>query len=252
MRKKFGTIGLSMNSFGFGGVGGGGVVVPPPFTPESLLSAKLVIKGSNQTGADNTVLASVLDSTGNARHGTQSDAALRASKRTTIINGKAVIRFASGHFYYSPLASDLKPITVYALVNITDANNYRTILGASGSGGFQLRMNVDNTLTVNAQAVAGVATSTGTIPIGVFVLVQFTLAANGDWAFKINNAAAGSGNSGQALTGGLTSAIGKNVSGNEPFFGDLAEIDVFSAILSTDETASMKSYYISEYGLSLP
>jgi hypothetical protein len=119
------------------------------------------------------------------------------------INGGAA--FAGGQGYYIGADASLSPsvFTISGWVNIGAAST-QAILGATGNGGIEFRVDAGFTLSLLKEGVSNVATSTGTISAGTWKHVGVSYSGTGVCTFYINGVAAGSSTNLQTFT-----ALGK-------------------------------------------
>jgi hypothetical protein len=135
--------------------------------------------------------------------------------------------------------------TIFAVIAPTvdsvGGNRYALTGGNTGSLEYNLYQGHQNWLN---EYVGNGGPGTGTIPTGSFSLVDLTVSGTGG-TFHLNSAAdgtTGAGTFGTALT-----RIGNNHGGGDGFQGDIAEIDIYSGVLTSGQIATEEAALTSEY-----
>ena len=121
------------------------------------------------------------------------------------------------------------------------------VSGSSGS----LALFVDTTghLKLNNAGVAGIATSTGTISVGVWAQFNSSyLTATGAWAFRIGRAADSSGISSGTPSSPVTTLFDFG-GGGEVLTGDIAEVIAYNRVLTLTEIQTIEAYLFAKWGV---
>ncbi len=150
------------------------------------------------------------------------------------------------HFQLNTAISGASGYTVFAYIAPTaDTGGSRFALTGGSAGGaleYNLYQGHQNWLF---EYVGGGGPGTGTIPTdGSFSMVGVTASGSGG-AFYLNGAADGT-TSGGAFTSPITE-IGNNEGGGDFFSGDIAEIDIYQGVLTSDQIASVEATLTGEY-----
>jgi hypothetical protein len=145
----------------------------------------------------------------------------------------------------TPAIGALFPLTIHAVVTVTNASNYRSLVGgASGVIAFR----VDQTTAVLnflSSGTASIGTSTGTVPLNTLCSIAVTYDGSHNFVFYINGVSAGSGSNTVAFTAGNVS-LGQDA-GSFGWLGSMYEIGWWNSALSATQianlTANARSYY---------
>lgn len=146
------------------------------------------------------------------------------------------------------------PYTIAVVLRTSDTSGSYTIMGPSGDGGVQFR--VDQTtgyLTLNKANVAAIGTGNVALGTAAYHLVVATVNST-NWAFYIDGVAAGSGTHSQTLTAARTWQMGiKGPAGAsaEYFKGRIGEVMIFSSVLNATElgtgAGSIREYCVAKW-----
>jgi hypothetical protein len=228
-------------------------------TPDQIATLSAWWKADSIAQSDNTAVASWADSGSGGNTATQGTGANQPTLQTNEINGLPVVRFdGSTDFLNSAASASLTATTLFAVFKPSTVSGNASIRaagngsGGSGSGGLQWRL-ASGVPQFVKQAVANVATASGAaLSTTAFTIISASFANNSTYAFYRNGAADGSGSHGQTLTAGTATNIGYNSDGGgERLAGDLAELIVYSSVLSTGDRASVHSYLQDKYGITV-
>lgn len=190
---------------------------------------------------DGAAVGTWTDDSGNGRNATQATAGAKPTFKTSIINGKSVVRFSGSNSVVTASLSQTQPITIFFVAQ--HAANATTVpfSWAISTGG--LMVFPDSTtggmiLQATTTNVYGSALPTSwTIYEAVWNGASSTLTVNG--------VQTGSGTTAGNTNGVFT--IGNNTVGNAGFVGDIAEIIVWNSTLSAGNTAGVRRYLMDKY-----
>lgn len=167
--------------------------------------------------------------------------------QTNIQNGKPALNFdgasSLANLFHS--ATNAYPMTIWAVVSVTDTSDYRTIVGST-AGTNSIRATVQQTTgfmyahnNVVACGVGNVAVTTTTFHSVIYILTSST------YDYYIDGVAAGSGvNSAVITTPGTTTTMGTaSDSGNvNPFKGYICEAGVYTSALGSSDRSNLVTY----------
>jgi hypothetical protein len=112
------------------------------------------------------------------------------------------------------------------------------IVGGGGSPGW-----INGTLKLNAEGVTAIGTSSAVVNENTFYQANVTFdGATGDWAFRIAEAAAGSGNTAASIT------TATNLMGSS-FVGEVAEMILYTRVLTAPEILEVEAYLNKKWGV---
>lgn len=164
------------------------------------------------------------------------------------INSKPALLFSSAQFLSNTSLSANPVNTLYENAVISWTSGTGGIVGASGAGGLEWRVDGPTMSLLKAQT-AGIGTSTLslTAATGAVVEAQYN-STTGLYSFWLNRAAAGSATLAQALTA-TTSQIGVGSGISEPFNGSIGEVILYDlgggipGASQTSITLNQKAYW---------
>jgi hypothetical protein len=240
------------------------------FDPTAISGLKLWLKADALALANNDPVASWTDSSGNSNHAAQATSGLRPLFKTSIQNGRPVVRFdatddllESGNFMAGTSA-----LTVIAVASKTTANNTGLVLAAkhgtfgAADGEWVFRLSEDagggdQVQLSGNQAVAGFlnayVTSTSVFP--AFMIASLVWAGSTEPVFRDNGAALATASSGWDTiatmpTSSHTVKVGHVDGFNVPSGGDIAELLVLDSALSAANHNLIGNYLASKWGLT--
>jgi Big-like domain-containing protein len=228
---------------------------PPAFSPDDLAGLEWWLAADAIVGlADADPVTTWEDESGNERDAAQGTAANQPTYRTNVQNGKPVVRFDGVN---DCLVSDL--VTASLDYTIFGAWRYITI-GAgtqntnffngttSSSNGYALEVQESNSRNILHRAVANITDGTGTTN---FELWTATNAVRTDPILYINGVAQGMSGSGAPNTPTMQTILGaRNTDGTSaPANVDIAELLVYSRVLTSIEREQVEDYLMDKYGL---
>jgi hypothetical protein len=148
--------------------------------------------------------------------------------------------------FTTPLTPGSK--TIFAVVKLTGTGTKGMIVsGNAGSIGYWMANTGPKLHGIDDVFVAQIGLSTSNADTNWH---QINVTYNGSaYAFRLDRAADGSGTNAQTITDNQT-VIGRNDQGGyEYFLGELAEIFIYSRVLSGAEITSVETYLNTKYGL---
>ena len=172
---------------------------------------------------------------------TQATTTARPAYRTNVLNGQPVVRFDGNSDFMAPASAitHAQPVTVSIVMK-------RNAVGAEQQifdGGLQGLATAANQWSV----WGGTAAFNGGTADTAWHVLDFT-GTGGTTAIFENGTQVASGAGG---TQGVTAfAIGRHSTAGRYLSGDIAEINIYSKVLSAAERATLHTYYAEQYGIS--
>lgn len=196
---------------------------------------------------DGDVVGGWKDRSGNLRHVLQTTAANKPLLKLNVVNGKPVLRFDnSNDFLQSATITTLaQPNTVFIVFNATQTANDNCIFDAVTQ---QTQM-MDYTGVTSYRIIAGGTGLTGgTANTGVWH-IRMGKFNGGSSLIRVDGVTVASGAEGTSGMDGFT--VGSRGNGAPFFGGDIAEVIVYNASLSTDQMANVERYLSLKYDLRI-
>jgi hypothetical protein len=275
----------------------GGTWPTPPDAPLTIAGLQLWLDGSDaSTLYDSTSGGSLVaadgaiarweDKSGNARHATQDLAQMRPVRKTSIQNGRGVLRFdgdtdgeltdrmqiqdSTSTFTYLHNGVGVVFLVARTSASVPDPNFIQIVLDSSnavsGNGyllGFEDRTSLgrnDSFVTVAGPGGSTLAltAANNVCPPGVFKVITNTLnttsATASDRArFYFNGLLDSTVNSTTGNTSGSSNTnlfIGSSSNGFAPLKGDIAEILIYNTALSDTDRAAVEGYLMTKWAIS--
>jgi hypothetical protein len=174
-------------------------------------------------------------------------------------NGSSAVDITAGNgsFNLSSSLSGASGYTIFAYVMpTTDTGGSRFAL-TGGSAGYALEYNFyqghQNWLS---EYQGGGGAATATIPTSSFSLVDLAVSASGGTftggSFRLNGASDGTTGAGAGSTTSPITRVGNNEGGGDGFVGDIAEIDIYSGVLSPSQISTVEANLTAEYVTPVP
>ena len=164
------------------------------------------------------------------------------------LGGAPALAFNGSAFLSDPVSASSAAETVLAVVQpsvLANGSEY-TIIGASSTGGLQLRFS-GNELQFVDEYIANIANSSETVAIGSPSLVAGTT-QSGSQAFYVNLQLSGTASDIYSLGSGLTSLIGENgENGQENLNGYLSALLIYPTVLTPVQLAETEAFLYSEF-----
>jgi hypothetical protein len=218
--------------------------------PDAITDLEMWLDADAITGlVNNDPVATWADQSGNANDATQATAGARPVYKTNIVNGLPVVRFdATDDGMTTPLTV-ATPYTIIYVGNYNVANGQRRAIQGQVNNrllgpynGYWTAYN-GTFFTLGAQ-----------LPRANFVIHGFAQEANtygwflyDSFGFPMGGLQYGTATGTPTVFGAL--ALGASGVVAEPFGGDMAEVVVYSRLLSNDEARGLFQYFIDKYDL---
>lgn len=177
-----------------------------------------------------------------------------ATIASTSLNSLPVLQFpASSNGDYAN-SSDFNGIcnggcTVFVVANIAAVTSPSAFTGGN-SGALEFRVDTASKLSITAENVAAIATSTSTITTGSWFQANVTYnPTSGAYAFRLAQAAAGSGTSAHTVSA-ANNGLGYNAAGSSEFLnGKLALVIFYERVLTPTEISNVEAYIHTKWGV---
>ena len=202
--------------------------------------------------ADGATVSSWADSGPGGWTATQGTASARPTFRTAVLNGKPVVRFDGvDDFLISSASTSHTETTIFAVIKPTSTTGDRSIRVASGSGGITSTIR-DGKPRMGSQDLVSLHTSTTTVSTTAFQVLTCSYSdSTNTVAFHRNGSADGSSTAVTASpTAGRTTQIAAEPAGGY-LVGDLAELVIYSRVLTSSERAEVHSYLQDKYAVTV-
>ncbi len=220
---------------------------------------QLWLKADAITGLnDGDRVTTWIDSSGNSRDATQSVAADKPTYKTNILNGKPVVRFAASNSEFMNLPDFLTGFSAGEIFIVVKLNNDPPAVGDGGiwnfgSDGIATHYcYIDGVVYDEFATTARKDTGNQTPSLAAWRLYNISSQAN-EWTSRLDGT--------QVFTtatntvGWTTSpTIGTSTVGATPTYycdGDIAELLLYSAVLSASDRTAVKTYIAAKYNLTL-
>ncbi len=192
------------------------------------------------------------DSSPNGNDATVGNAGSRASLDPGATpNGSSAVGFTSGDFFNLTSSINSAAYTVFAYIEATGGGNPQTIVSGGANGGaFQYRISGDGFTSQEdlRQGQANLGQSNTSIPTTSFVNINTAIDGSGA-TFRFDGANDGTA-AGSAFSQGLTTVGSAN--NGEFFTGDIAEIEVFTSVLTPVQIAAVEAGFNTAYAVPEP
>ena len=171
-------------------------------------------------------------------------AAALNSRNVAVFSGSSAGRYTLPVLPPRPLTQSthfivVKPTSVGVIYNFTCGSSPAMQYGTDGSGHFNL----------TASLVAQIAASTSTLSAGAWVQSNVTYnASSGAWAFRTGRTADGSGTNVASITK-VTNDLCFNVTGVQDVDGSIAELILYTRVLSAAEITAVENYLFAKWGV---
>lgn len=241
------TVGLASGSHTWSGLATG--AAPGGFSPLDIAGLLYWFKADALALSDTDPVATWADSSGNGRDAVQATAGNRPTYRTSVLNGKPVVRFnGTTHSLATALfATEAQPNTLFlvfarvafaaaaTVVSGRDQNNHHAIRVAGSSS---------NKLTYNSPDDK----NDGAIVAGQFYVVSARFEGASSKLFKDGVDVTPVGDPGAQAFVGVT--LGSAYTQASNFFdGDIAEYAFYSSALSDVDRRAVEAYLGTKYGI---
>jgi hypothetical protein len=227
-----------------------------PLSPSSVSGLQWWLKADAIPSlSDGDTVVTWPDSSGNGYTGTAVNAPIY---KTNQINGLPAVNFPSltpAPYFSSSCPDDTNTLTIFAVVNRLLAGNYDVLFGSPTAGGAELRAEPGNKLELLRQNQQGLTMSTGTVPTGWQVWgADVTFASTATFNYYRNGTQdAQTGIGSAALTAGTTRQVGRESTStsNTVMHGHIAELIIYSRILTAGERALVDTYLQQRYAIAM-
>ncbi|GAC1374842.1 MAG: hypothetical protein NVSMB4_02670 [Acidimicrobiales bacterium] len=226
-------------------------------TPDTIPNLTGWYKADAITGlATGAALTSWPDSSSSGYNATPGSA---PTWQSGVVNGKPVVRFASGNYLTSSLPSSPTAATVFAVHKPGDTSAMHAVIGPSTSGtaqgGMELRSTNSGLMDFLDCNKTDIATDVGAISTAAFNDDAVTWAS----ASAVNFYQAGKNTKTQTTSATLTGGTNGTLIGGffnlsslvEPYVGDIAEIIRYDRVLTASERSTVDSYIQDKYGITV-
>jgi hypothetical protein len=186
------------------------------------------------------------DSSSNGDNATVDTANFPALVANATPNGSSAVAFTGSQAFslLNAIPTSSTGYTAFVYAEPTSTSGEAGTFFGGGSGTFQYRVNGAQSVVVQGQVETGHGNTT--LPTSSFSLIDVTTNSTGA-VFRLNGASDGTG-SGESYTNTIQ-FIGSNESGigGEPFHGDIADIEIFSGILTSAQITAEEAVLTAEY-----
>jgi hypothetical protein len=198
----------------------------------------LQLKGANYS----TDFGTWSDSSGNNDTATWSGA---GTPTLATVNGVTVVDFTHGTGTFT-LGSSLAGTSGYTVfAYILSGGVYNSALtGGTGSGGLEYRVRATGKQSAVAEWQAELGDGNAIIPTTSWSLIGEAVNSSGN-AYRFNGASDGTGTA-RAFTGSITQVF-NNMGGGEGFNGSVAELDIYSGAMTTEQMQTVEAGLLSTY-----
>jgi hypothetical protein len=162
-------------------------------------------------------------------------------------NSSSVVNIATGGGSFQ-LASPLDPssgYTVLAYVKPASTSGRRALTGGSSPGALEYDI-YNGKQNYLREYLQDVGSGNATVPTSGFSLLSLAVNASGG-AFRFNGSSDGNV-AGATFTSPIT-RIGNNEGFGDSYLGDIAEIDIYSGVLSSIQITNLEAQLVAKYGV---
>lgn len=223
------------------------------FTPSSIANLQLWLKADSLSLNDGDAVTTWTDSSSAGNNVTQSTTAAKPTFKTSILNGRPVVRFDGGddlRTASSPTISSQAEFTVFAVASAGASGTTRRICGWT-TGGWGLGQTGGIQMSLTTFGVKDYSTGTndfgsqGTWKIGTW---QFNSAYS--VLFWMNGASKGTvTGTNNAVASTATFSVGSR--GSEYWTSDIAELLVYGSLLSAADRKLVEGYLAGKYAIGV-
>jgi hypothetical protein len=167
-----------------------------------------------------------------------------------IVGANASYGVGSHFGLLNPIASG-SGYTIFAYIQPTGSSGSRQALtGGSGSGALEYDIYGGHQDFLR-EYLQDVGSGTATVPSSSFSLVDLAVSSTLAGSFNFNGALDGTTGSGTAFGNPITQ-IGNNEGGGDYFSGSIAEIDIYTGVLSPSQIATVEANFHNSYVVPEP
>lgn len=167
----------------------------------------------------------------------------------TQLNGKNVLNIPGNTEYTLAPGALLPSSTVFVVLNPNAIGSYQTFFGSGSVNSLQMTINPSGNVEIDAAGAAVIGHSTGVLSVGTAVQANSTWdSVSGAYAFRISQAASGSGSGTASITNPST-GVGWNPSSSQPLNATMAELIVYNRVLTNTEITNVEAYLHTKWGV---
>lgn len=192
---------------------------------------------------DGDAVTTWTDSSGSARNATQATASAKPTFKTSILNGKPVVRFDGGDSLATASATLTQPFTTFIVTRASVVKNQIRFLMGSNY--------IYNDTTSGASLYGGGTAFTFTSNVLQWNVWDY-VSSGASSDVTVNGGTPTTGNPGSTGMSGTAARIGDHTSGGFGLEGDIAEIIVYTAALSSADREKIRRYLSEKYGIYMP
>lgn len=199
------------------------------------------------------------DSSGNGDNGTYAKISGTTTTLPTLVtgvtpSGSSAVDFTAGNgsFALSSAIGYSSGYTILAYILPTTVTGRNALTGGSAGGALEYDLNAGHQDFLR-EYQADVANGTATISTSSFSLIDLAVSAGTTNSFNLNGSLDASSNAGGngAFSSALT-RIGNNEGGGDGFLGDIAEIDIYTGVLTAAQISTAESALTAAYATPVP
>lgn len=221
--------------------------------PDTISNLDAWWKADSLNLANGAAVATWIDSSGNGLDATQANATRQPSFATAVVNGRPAVRFngAEEDRLDSAASSSYSETTIFAVFRpvATLATN-QNLRAVNGTGGLQFFFRSDR-LKLAKSNIAEFGASNVVITSSRFQIGTALFSDAADQVVYYHDGVnVGTASTTLSMNAGLGTYIGNTATG-EALNGDIAELIVYSRVLSTSERATVHSYLQDKYAIAV-
>lgn len=225
------------------------MLLPSVFRPTDLAGLMLWLDATAISGlVDGDPVATWSDLSGNGNHATQATAGLRPLYKTSILNGRPVVRFDGAGDYLAVFFTLAQPEAIFLVGQWRAPSDGQTLF--DGNGANTMRVLANGVTPVYRMLASGGDFTTSTpVTTGTFQVI-YALFSGSSSALRINGGSADVGNAGFGAGGGIVlGALGDP--GSLSSAVDLAEVILYNREPSNAERQRVERYLSRKYGITV-
>lgn len=214
------------------------------FASSDIAGCRLWLKADALTLIDGAAVSSFTDFSGNANHATQGTGANQPVYKTSILNGKSVVRFATNDYLTTPQVQMALSTFFVVYANRTGTNgSFHGGNGSAATGGSPLQRNTQ----VSPTDAGNISLSPDTLNDQNLYAATYNYTAD-TYAVWLNGVANGTSAAAHTVNTALFVTIGAGY--GEFLNGDIAEVLIYDSVLSADDRLRVERYLMNKYGLT--
>ena len=222
------------------------------FSPSSISGLIIWLDAASENYADNEVVGTWTDRSGNGNNATQVNAPNKPTFKTGIFNGKPVYRFVIDNFLdFGNVLTGLSAAEVFIVFTTTETTFHAIWEMGSQAAATYLPFDASSAFDGFGSTVQQ---ALGSYPPGIFAnvngLIYNVSAASGAWTARTNGSAYYSTAS-NTVAWSIAPRLGNNSVGNQNPFSDIAELIVYNSVLSSADRSSVTRYLGAKYNIAV-